>query len=81
MGDGGVHVRSKPQKADTQGENAQQNPSDKAEFQYEQLPFVSVHHPFAGLYAFVNAVFRMVFGDEVGHAVCESLYDAGYDQQ
>lgn len=81
MSTGCAPIRYEPQQADTEGENAQQQPAEEAEIEHKQLPFVTVHEPYALSNSLVASHLPVVFVDIVGHGISIRFDESGNDQQ
>ena len=67
---GHLHVGCQPKNTDAECENAKEQPTEKAEYQQEEFPFVVLHHHAAFAKHTDRIQFGMVVQDERHHGVC-----------
>ena len=78
---GDAHHWREPEQAYAAGEDREQNPTDEAEVELEELPLVAAHHDAALVDATVGHPLGMVEGDEEAHAIGVEPHDSGHHEQ
>ena len=81
VGLGRLHIGPQPEEADTQRQDAKQEPADKRQVQIEQVELVPPHHRHAALYGPVELQFGTIAHHIRRHGVGIRLDEAGHDEQ